>query len=150
MEGAHGDVKGGQAPTSAAGLSAAAGQAAGRAARAREDRLEVIISRILQLGVLVSAAILVVGVALWALRGDSGYPPPGYPTRLADVARGLAELRPAAVVQAGLLVLLATPVIRVATSVVVFWTQGDRLFTVLTLTVLTLLVLGFALGSAGG
>ncbi len=124
-------------------------EAAQRRARPADDRLEVVISRILQTGVLVAAAILLLGVAAWIGRGDAGYPPPGYPTRAGEVLAGLREGRPAAVLQAGLLVLLMTPVVRVAASAVVFWVQGDRLFTALTLAVLGLLALGLALGGAG-
>jgi len=52
------------------------------------------------------------------------------------------------VVALGLLLLIATPVLRVAVSIVAFVQQGDRLFTLITAVVLGILLLSFALGAA--
>lgn len=51
---------------------------------------------------------------------------------------GLLALRPFAFAQAGLIVLIATPVLRVATSVVGLWLEGDRLYVAITLAVLAI------------
>jgi uncharacterized membrane protein len=51
---------------------------------------------------------------------------------------------------AGLLLLIATPVMRVAFSVLVFVYQHDRVFVVITSIVLTLLLVSFVLGRGGG
>jgi uncharacterized membrane protein len=51
---------------------------------------------------------------------------------------------------AGVLILIATPIMRVALSVVVFVLEGDRRFVAITSTVLLLLLLSFLLGRAGG
>lgn len=142
-------MRGGHAPASLGSL-AATGDAARRREAAREGVLEVVISRILQGGVLVSAAIIVLGVVMWAVRGDAGYPPSGYPSSPAAVLAGALEARPAAVIQVGLLVLLLTPVVRVAASVAVFAVQRDRVFTLMTLVVLALLMLGLLAGGVGG
>lgn len=142
-------MKGGQAPASLGALGAAR-DATRRREEARDGTLEVVISRILQIGVLAAAAIIALGVSLWAVRGDTGYPASGYPSRPAEVLTGTLEGRPAAVIQAGLLVLLLTPVLRVAASVAVFAAQKDRVFALVTVVVLTLLVLGLLLGGAGG
>ena len=49
----------------------------------------------------------------------------------------------------GLLVLIATPVLRVAASVVLFAIQKDWTYTLITAVVLSLLVLSLVLGAAG-
>ncbi|MEW6045060.1 MAG: DUF1634 domain-containing protein [Bacillota bacterium] len=108
--------------------------------------MEVVISRILQLGVLAAAAVIGLGVLLWIVQGNTGYQAAAYPTRVGDVIAGALQGRPAAVIQAGLLVLLLTPVFRVAASVAIFAAQRDRTFTLVTLAVLALLVGGFLLG----
>lgn len=46
----------------------------------------------------------------------------------------------------GLLILILTPVLRVAASLLVFAIQRDRLYSLITATVLLLLILSFALG----
>lgn len=50
----------------------------------------------------------------------------------------------------GLFVLIATPVVRVGVSVVLFLHQRDRKFVLITLLVLVLLLASFLLGRAGG
>ena len=57
----------------------------------------------------------------------------------AVVATGLA-LRPIGIAQAGLLVLIATPVVRVMASVVAFVLERDRLYATITLGVLAILL----------
>ena len=54
-----------------------------------------------------------------------------------------------AVVTLGLWVLIATPILRVAVSTLVFWHEKDRAFTLITLTVLGLLLISLGLGRAG-
>lgn len=49
----------------------------------------------------------------------------------------------------GLLVLIATPILRVALSVITFWLEKDRAFVWITAGVLSLLILSLVLGKAG-
>lgn len=139
-------MRGGQARVPAGSVIEAGSEAGRHQKRAGGLEMEVVISRILQLGVLAAAAIMGLGVLFWIGRGDTGYPAAEYPTRVGDVIAGAMAGRPAAIIQTGLLVLLLTPVFRVAASVAIFAAQGDRTFTLVTLAVLALLVVGFLLG----
>lgn len=53
---------------------------------------------------------------------------------------GLAELRPQAIAQLGLLVLVATPIMRVIASLVGFALERDRLHVAITVVVLAILL----------
>jgi uncharacterized membrane protein len=57
-----------------------------------------------------------------------------------DLAEGLRAVRPQAISQLGLLVLVATPILRVATSLVAFALERDRLYVLLTTIVLAILL----------
>jgi uncharacterized membrane protein YfcA/uncharacterized membrane protein len=97
---------------------------------------------ILQGGVLLSAAVIVLGVLLLPLR-PGGFSPErvlAFPATLNQVMTGLLVLRPQAVITLGLLLLIATPVIRVAASVLVFAFERDRKFVLITLIVLVILL----------
>jgi uncharacterized membrane protein len=65
------------------------------------------------------------------------------------VLDGLTKLRGQAIVVLGLLMLIATPVVRVAVSVLLFLEEGDLTYVAITTTVLVLLVLSFLIGGAG-
>jgi len=106
---------------------------------------------ILQGGVLLSAAVVVLGILLLLLR-PGGLSPErmlAFPTTLNQVAAGLLVLRPQAVITLGLLLLIATPVIRVAASILVFAFERDRKFVIITLTVLVILLGSLFFGSKG-
>jgi uncharacterized membrane protein len=62
------------------------------------------------------------------------------------VARGLQALQGDAIVTLGLLLLIATPVVRVGISILAFVYERDRVYTFITLTVFCLLILSFFLG----
>ena len=109
--------------------------------------MEAVISRVLQFGVVLSMSVVAVGVALWSRAAQAGAG--SYPTTIGGVWAGAAAGQPLAVIQVGLLLLILTPVIRVAASVLVFARDGDRPFTIITVTVLALLLCGIFLGTGG-
>jgi uncharacterized membrane protein len=61
---------------------------------------------------------------------------------LRDVVVGAFQLRSASVIQLGLLLLIATPIARVAISLVAFARQRDRMYVLITAIVLGLLLYG--------
>lgn len=113
--------------------------------------IELLLGTLLRVGVLLAAAIVLVGGVLYLIKYGTVVPRysefAGEPEDLRGVAgilHAAAALRPRGLIQFGLLLLIATPVARVAFSLVAFAQQRDRLYTVITLFVLTLLVLSLA------
>lgn len=120
---------------------------------------EIWISNILRVGVWISLLLIVVGtVTTFAHHPDYRSssddlarltnPGDAVPHHLSDVSDGLKDFRGRAIIELGLITLIATPVVRVATSVFVFIAMRDRRFVIITLAVLTLLLLSFWLGRA--
>jgi uncharacterized membrane protein len=112
------------------------------------ERFRTLVSLVLATGVAVSAVLLGAGLAgALAIGWHGSLIGLAHATRLSttdfgDLPARLSALEPAAVVQLGLLTLLATPVVRVAVSVGAFALERDRLYTAITLTVLLILVAG--------
>ncbi|EQD63150.1 membrane protein containing DUF1634, partial [mine drainage metagenome] len=80
-------------------------------------KTELVISGVLRGGVLLSVAVILAGVCYYyALRLLGRVPSATFPDSLAGVCAGLKAAEPMAVITAGLLVLLATPVLRVLVS----------------------------------
>jgi uncharacterized membrane protein len=117
------------------------------------------ISHLLRTGVLLSVSVVLLGLAfsfihhpqyvtsksaLRSLTNAEGV----YPHTLRDVLTQVRASRGEAMVMLGLLLLIATPVARVAFSVVAFALERDRLYVAITLIVLSLLVLSFVIGAA--
>jgi uncharacterized membrane protein len=71
-----------------------------------------------------------------------------FPHEFDALLAGLQQLRGEAIVTLGLLVLIATPVLRVAVSVVAFVQHRDKTYALITAAVLCLLFLSLVLGRA--
>jgi uncharacterized membrane protein len=117
----------------------------GRGARLSPARFRLMVSYVLVIGVTLSAAVIALGFALalvfgWRTSLAGGAMGPSDLAAFSDMPSGLMALRPSAITQCGLLLLLATPVVRVAASVVGFALEGDRLYVVITLVVLAILL----------
>jgi uncharacterized membrane protein len=116
-----------------------------RRERLTPDQFRAVVSTVLRTGVVTAAALTAVGFAMSLLVGWNGSllgapPTASAPTDFSYLVSGLLALRPVAFAQAGLIVLIATPVLRVATSVVGFWLEADRLYVAITLGVLVILL----------
>ena len=123
----------------------------------RVRRVEILISQLLRLGIAASLALIAAGTFMSFLHHPDYLsssdallrltkPGAAFPHTWHDVAAGLSALHGQSIVIIGLLLLIATPVIRVAVSILGFVYQGDRVFTLITTIVLCLLLLSFALG----
>ncbi len=108
---------------------------------------EVAISNVLRGGVLLSAAIIVLGLILHLARGG----PAAFPHSLPAVAQSVLHGDPLGIIVLGLLVLLLTPVLRVAVSIFAFAAEGDRRYVAITTLVLVILLISIiALGAVFG
>lgn len=126
----------------------------------RVHRLELAISYLLRAGVICSLLLVLIGIAATAAQHpawtsgtvtirqvlNSGRSP--FST-WSEVIAGVLSGNGLAIVMLGLLVLVGTPVMRVALSIGLFAYQKDRVFVTITTVVLLLLLLSFVLGRAG-
>jgi uncharacterized membrane protein len=119
-----------------------------------DRRMEVVIGNLLRFGVALSALVVSFGAVIYLVR--HGHSPTDYrvfrgePSDLRSVGgilRDALALRGTGIIQLGLLLLIATPVARVAFSIFGFAEEHDRLYVVVASIVL--LVLAYSLiGSA--
>ncbi|HEX5745968.1 MAG TPA: DUF1634 domain-containing protein [Archangium sp.] len=117
---------------------------------------EVLISQLLRLGVLLSLSLVSAGMVLTFFHHPDYFSSTQALQRLTapehtlhsldGVLAGVEAIRGQALVMVGLLVLMATPVLRVALSLLLFSRQRDRIFVGVTSVVLGLLLLSFLLG----
>jgi uncharacterized membrane protein len=118
-----------------------------------DEQAEQIIGNLLRAGVLAAALLVLVGGVLY-LAHYGGQQPQlagfhGEPSNLrspSGVVKDALEGRRRGLIQLGLLLLIATPIARVAFSVVVFARQRDRLYVGVTLFVLAVLIFSLAGG----
>ena len=117
--------------------------------RVSDDAVEQLIGRLLQIGVLIAAAITLVGGTLLLIqhgRSPVDYSTfrgePSYLRSLSGIVAAAFQRDTRAIVQLGLAFLIATPIARVAFTLVAFALQRDRVYVGVTLLVLALLLFG--------
>jgi uncharacterized membrane protein len=111
-----------------------------------DQRIEIIIGTLLRTGVILAAAVVLFGGVVYLLRHGREAPHyvtfSGEPQSLkspSDIMHGVLQFRAQAIIQLGLLLLIATPVARVAFSAVAFAIEHDHMYVVITLIVLVVL-----------
>jgi uncharacterized membrane protein len=119
---------------------------------AQDKRVDEIIGMLLRVGVILAASIVFVGGVLLLVHNGFSLPHyrvfQGEPTDLRHISsifRGAVAFNLEAVIQLGLLVLIATPVVRVLFTVFAFAYERDWTYVVITLIVLSLLL--YSLGA---
>ena len=115
------------------------------APRHQMDPVERLVRRILLTGIVLAVALMAAGLVLSVVDAEGL---PAYVVPLADLPAQLAALDPAAYLSLGVIVLIGTPFVRVAGSIVVFVRQRDRRYVLITAVVLAVMCLSVLLGKA--
>jgi uncharacterized membrane protein len=112
-----------------------------------DAQLEQILSRVLRIGALLAALLVSLGGVLYLLRYGMDtlnydiFQSEPESLRLSSTASDTFSLRQCGLIQIGLLILLMTPIFRVAFSAYAFAKQRDPIYLIITSTVLTILIL---------
>ena len=118
--------------------------------RIQDYQVEVAIGVLLRVGVMLAAAVVLFGAVLYLAR-SGGAPVPDYKSfhgvnaevqGLRAIVAGSLALHAEAIIQLGLLLLIATPVARVIFAAVAFALERDLLYVGFTLLVLAVLLFG--------
>jgi len=120
-----------------------------------EAQVERWIGSLLRFGLMLATAVVLVGAVIYLLRHGREAPhyrifrgEPADLRTIGGILRDSMEERGRGLIQLGLLLLLATPVARVAFSVVAFALQRDRFYVMVTLVVLAILLYSIVGGYA--
>jgi uncharacterized membrane protein len=113
-------------------------------------KMEIAISRMLRAGVTLAASVMLVGgiLYMWQAHGLApdyrhfhGSPSPA--DRFAPVFGGIRHFESRSIIRLGILLLIATPIMRVAYCVFGFAAQKDKLYVLISGIVLTVLLYSF-------
>jgi uncharacterized membrane protein len=120
-----------------------------------DHAIEQLVGRLLQIGVAISATVIVIGGALLLMQHGADVPvytpfrgEPEEIRTISGIVHGARAMQSQAIVQLGLVLLIATPIMRVALTWVAFLIQRDRMYVGITTIVLALLLYGLFYGRA--
>ena len=112
-----------------------------------DERVQQLIGRLLRWGVMISAAVVITGAAVYLTRYGMTRPDysqfrgePGTLHSPTGIVLGLLHGSSRDWIQLGLLLLIATPVVRVAFSIFAFLVEGDLLYVGVTMVVFVVLI----------
>ncbi|MES2425478.1 MAG: DUF1634 domain-containing protein [Bacteroidota bacterium] len=124
-------------------------------AKLKDTNIQSAIGWVLRTGIFLSIAIVLFGGTIYIYR--SGHAITNYSTfkgvpefvQLTGMIQGILTLRGRAIIQGGIILLIATPVIRVLFSAIGFVLEKDYLYTGITILVLLILFISMLSGHAG-
>lgn len=116
-------------------------------------KVEVVIGKILRIGVVTSAIVILIGMGLYFMNG-AGYPTTtvkgvsmvDFPKRFSDIFAGIMAGKSYAVIMFGTFLLILTPVLRVVVSIYAFYKEHDTLYVIITTIVLVILMFAMFMG----
>jgi uncharacterized membrane protein len=118
--------------------------------------MQLIIGWILRGGVTVSMAVVVIGGIFFVCRHGHSIPDfrtfrgtPDFISSPRGVIAGVLHLKGQAIIQLGIALLIATPVIRVIFSAIGFILEKDHLYTLISIIVLLIIISSMITGHAG-
>ena len=118
-----------------------------------EERVEQMVGNLLRIGVLFAAAVTLLGGIAFMIHHGALTPDhsvfrgqPEMLSSLTGVLAGAIALEPAAIVQLGIVLLIATPVARVLLTLIAFAIQRDWMYVLISAIVLVLLAYSLIVG----
>jgi uncharacterized membrane protein len=123
-------------------------------------QVEILISTLLRVGVIASLLVVIAGTVVTFIHHPDYIHSTGetarlttpsraeFPRTIGQIIHGLRGGEGRSIVAVGLLLLIATPVLRVAVSIFAFVYERDWKFVVITIIVLVVLLFSFILGKA--
>ena len=125
-------------------------------AHAADARADQWIGTLLRAGVVLAACVVAIGGVAYLLQHGSSVadytvlpPVPPELRSVPNILRAALAFQPMAIIQLGLVLLLATPIARVALALILFARQRDALYVAVTTIVLALLLFSLLAGQRG-
>ncbi len=122
----------------------------------KDKDMQAVIGLVLRAGVIISMAIVILGAVIYLYRhGDTvtdysrfkGMP--DFMRTLSGITEGVFDFRGRAIIQAGIIMLIATPILRVAFSMVSFALEKDYLYVGISSLVLLIILVSMLSGNVG-
>ncbi len=122
----------------------------------RDADMQSVIGWILRSGVIVSMTIVTIGGTIFLWRHGFSIPDyrtfkkvPYFISNSEGVFAGVMEGKGQAIIQLGIVILIATPILRVVFAVIAFALEKDRLYTLISLIVLFIILASMLTGRIG-
>jgi len=120
-----------------------------------DERVELLVGNLLRFGVIIAAIVVIAGGIPYLIANGglafsfrTFHGQPAELTTVAGIIQGVFHGDSRSLIQLGLVLLIATPVARVALSLAAFAIQRDRMYVVITAIVLAILLWSLAGGKA--
>ena len=118
-----------------------------------EYRMDKVIGNVLRFGVLIAGAVVLIGGIYYLIKYSGAIPDyqtfhgePSYLRTVKGIFDDVAQFNSRGIIQLGFLILIATPVARVAISIFAFARQREWIYVAVTLFVMTALIFSLAGG----
>jgi uncharacterized membrane protein len=124
-------------------------------ARFKDTDMQAVIGWVLRIGVIMSVSVVFIGGVLYIYRHGGSIPDyskfNGVPNfvQLHGLINGIINLRGRSIIQAGIILLIATPILRIVFSTIGFVLEKDYLYIGISLLVLLIIIISSISGHVG-
>lgn len=115
-----------------------------------DKNIETVLGNLLRIGVIIAGIVVIIGAVLFLIRHGNEFPAyhlfkavPFNFSEIGSLFNGVLSLKSIPIIELGVLLLIATPVLRVVFSVFAFVYEKDYMYVVFTLIVLFVLIISF-------
>jgi len=123
--------------------------------RFKDADMQAIIGWVLRIGVIVSVSVVIFGGIVYLYRHGSEAPDhknfitqPSF-VQLNGIIQGIIDFHGRSIIQAGIILLIATPILRIIFSTISFALERDRLYVMISLLVLLIIFISSMSGHIG-
>lgn len=122
----------------------------------KEADIQFYIGSLLRWGVIISMSVVFVGGLVYLYRHGAEKPDyhtfngePEFLRKVKDILQGVVQMKGRAIIQTGILLLIATPIARVLLSAISFILEKDYLYVVITIIVFCIILFSMLSGTGG-
>ncbi|MVN20762.1 DUF1634 domain-containing protein [Mucilaginibacter arboris] len=122
----------------------------------KESDVQFYIGSLLRWGVILAMSVVFIGGIIYVYRHGQEKPAyhtfngePGFLKTISGILQGVAAIKGRAIIQLGILLLIATPIARILLSIVSFVLEKDYLYVVITLIVFGIILFSMLSGIGG-
>jgi uncharacterized membrane protein len=123
--------------------------------RFKDADMQAVIGWVLRIGVIVSVSVVIFGGIVYLYRHGSEAPDhknfitqPSF-VQLNGIIQGIIDFHGRSIIQAGIILLIATPILRIIFSTISFALERDRLYVMISLLVLLIIFISSMSGHIG-
>jgi len=121
----------------------------------QDKDVQGLVGNLLRIGVIAAMTVVIAGMILYVYHNGnervhySAFEASGHRGGIATIFDGIAKGESSAIIELGVMLLIATPIARILFALIGYWLEKDYLYTFIALVILIIMAISIGTGAAG-